>query len=82
MTTTLNVNLPVKTISLAISHGDVVTAAGSFTLGFDGGYIVSNGKRYKIGSRKGYEYIRKAVKGKRICINAKALLALYLPEAE
>jgi hypothetical protein len=82
MTTTLQISLPVKNISLTISNGSVDTAAGSFTLGFDAGYIINNGKRYKIACHNGYEYIRKTLKGKRKCINAKALLALYLPEAE
>ena len=82
MNTTLELRLPVKTVSLTISDGSVDTAAGSFTLGFDAGYIINNGKRYKIGSHNGYEYIRKTLNGKRKCINAKALLALYLPEAE
>lgn len=82
MTTTLNLTLPIKAIPWAITQGENTTASGSFTIGFDNGYIVNNGKRYKIGCHNGYEYIRKTHDGSRKYISAKAMLALYLPEAE
>lgn len=82
MISTINLILPVKPIPWAIIHRNVTTAKGIFTLGFDDGYVISNGKRFKIGRTRGYEYIRKTSKGKRKYVSAKALLALYLPHTE
>lgn len=60
--------------------GEETLSSGCFTLGFDNGYIINNGKRYRIACNKGYEYIRKSRDGRRLTLNARALLALYMPD--
>lgn len=76
--TTTTIMLPVKTITFEIVQSGATTSEGNFTLGFDNGYVIHNGKRLKIGRNQGgYEFIRQTINGKRKYLSAKMLLALY-----